>query len=66
MPLLGYFVGNRIPGLDKYIELVIVGVVILSLLLAIWHILKDKKTRLLLYARIKSGISRVFLNKRID
>lgn len=66
MPLLGYFVGNRIPGLDKYIEIVIVGVVLLSILLAFWHLLKDKKTRQLLKEKLKSGLSRVFLNKRID
>lgn len=65
MPALGYFVGNRIPGLDKYIELVIIGVVAASILLAIWHILKEKRTRDLLYEKFKSGLSRVFLNKHI-
>ena len=45
MPLLGYFLGKRIPGLDKYMELVILGVVVLSIALAVAHILKDKKTR---------------------
>jgi membrane-associated protein len=45
MPLLGYFVGNRIPGLDKYMEIVILGVVVISILVAFGHILKDKKTR---------------------
>lgn len=66
MPLLGYFVGNRIPGLDKYIEIVILGVVALSILLAFWHVLKDKKTRQLLKEKMKDGVSRVFLNKRVD
>jgi membrane-associated protein len=45
MPLLGYFLGKRIPGLDKYMELVILGVVAFSILIAVGHILKDKKTR---------------------
>ncbi|MDQ3065453.1 MAG: VTT domain-containing protein [bacterium] len=66
MPLLGYFVGNRIPGLDKYIEIVIVGVVIVSLLLAFAHILKDKSTRQKLAAGLKDWLSRVFLNKKIS
>ena len=66
MPLLGYFVGNRIPGLDKYIEIVILGVVLASILLAFWHVLKDKRTRKLLARNIKDGLSRVFLNKRLD
>lgn len=66
MPALGYFVGNRIPGLDKYIEIVIVGVVILSLLLAFAHILKDPKTRQKLWAAIKNALSKVALNKKVD
>jgi membrane-associated protein len=66
MPLLGYFVGNRIPGLDKYIEYVILGVVVLSLLLAVSHIFREKRTRDLLWQKTKTGLSRVFLNKRID
>ncbi len=66
MPLLGYFVGNRIPGLDKYIEIVILGVVVLSLLLAFGHILRDPKTRKLLWQKIKGWTSKVALNKRID
>lgn len=66
MPLLGYFVGNRIPGLDKYIEVVILGVVGLSILLAAAHILKDKTTRQKLAAGLRDFITKVFLNKRIE
>lgn len=66
MPLLGYFVGNRIPGLDHYIDYVIVGVVILSLLLAFGHTLKDKRTRVLLAAKIKITLRKILLNKRVD
>lgn len=66
MPLLGYFVGQRIPELDKYIEIVILGVVVLSLLLASVHVLKDRKTRALLSTRIKAAFSKILLNKRVD
>ncbi len=61
MPLLGYFVGNRIPGLDKYIEVVIIGVVLLSLLLAFAHILKDPGTRGLIVKQVKAALSKIFL-----
>ena len=61
MPLLGYFVGNRIPGLDKYMEIVILGVVALSILIAIAHILKDPKTRELLKIKIRDGVRKAFL-----
>ena len=66
MPLLGYFVGNRVPGLDKYLELVIIGVVVLSILIAFGHLLKDPKTRQLLGVKIRDGLSRLSLNKRIN
>lgn len=66
MPLLGYYIGSKIPGLDHYIEYVIIGVVLLSLLLAFGHLLKDRETRRQLTARGKDWLSRVFLNKRVD
>ena len=45
MPLLGYFVGNRIPHLDKYIEVVMIAIILASFGLALLHLLKDKTTR---------------------
>ncbi len=64
--LLGYFIGNRIPHLDRYIETVIIGVMVLSLALAFGHVLKDPKTRALMMEKIKSGLRKVFLNKKVD
>lgn len=66
VPLLGYWVGNRIPGLDKYIEYVLLGVVVVSFGLAILHILREKKNRQLLASRIKASLRKVFLNKKVD
>ncbi len=64
MPLLGYYVGSRIPGLDKYMELVMLGIVGLSLLLAVGHILKDEKTRSLIKAQAKYHVKRVLTKGR--
>lgn len=66
MSTLGYFIGNRIPHLDKYIELVIIGVMVVSLLLALGHILRDPKTRAMLFTKIKTGLSKIFLNKKVE
>lgn len=66
MSLLGYAIGGRIPHLDKYIELVIIGVMVVSILLAAAHLLKDKKTRTMIANGIKSNLSKLFLNKKID
>lgn len=65
MPILGYYTGSKIPGLDRYIEIVLVGVIVLSILLALGHLLRDKKTRQQLAARGKDWMSRVFLNKKV-
>lgn len=58
MTLLGYFIGSKIPHLDKYIELVLLGVVVLSIGLAVFHILKDKQSRKILMDRIKKSLKR--------
>lgn len=66
MPLLGYWVGNKIPGLDKYIEIVLLGVVVVSIALGLFHILKDKDTRIKVWQKIKLGLQNIALNKKID
>lgn len=66
MPLLGYTIGSRIPELDKYIELVMIGVVVASIAVAFGHILKEKDNRRILKARIRLAVSNIFLNKKID
>lgn len=66
MPLLGYTIGSRIPHLDKYIEIVVLGVVLLSLFVAFGHILREKENRQILASRIKLFIRNILLNKKID
>lgn len=66
MITLGYLLGKRIPHLDKYIELVIIAVIILSLILSFGHVLSNKKTRNKLMTRSKMWLRDVFLNKKID
>lgn len=43
--LFGYFVGSRIPGIDRYIEPVLILVVIVFLAPTVYHILKDPRIR---------------------
>lgn len=63
MPLLGYYVGRRIPGLDKYMEIVLLGVVGISIILALAHILKDEKTRSLLKNKVRHQFNRLLGKK---
>ncbi len=66
MIMLGYFVGNKIPHLDEYIDLVLLGVVVLSFLLAVTHLLKEAKTRALIIQRLRLWWRNIILNKKAD
>lgn len=66
IPALGFFIGERIPHLDRYIEVVIIGVMVASIGIAALHVLKDKKTRTLLLEKIKKSSRSIFLNKKVD
>lgn len=45
LPLLGFFLGNAIPGIDAYLLPIILLIIFLSLLPGIIHILLEKKRR---------------------
>lgn len=63
--LLGYWFGQRIPYLDKYIELVLLGIIVASFGLSALHILREKDNRVLLLEKTKKILSTIFLNKRV-
>lgn len=57
--LLGYYVGSRIPGVEHYIEPVLIGIILVTLLPTMYHALKDPKIRAkLLPSRVKRHESR--------
>ena len=41
----GYFLGNLIPNVDKYLIPIVLGIIILSVAPGIYHVLKDPETR---------------------
>lgn len=43
--LLGYFVASKIPGIEHYIEPVLLGIIAIFLLPTIWHVVSDPKIR---------------------
>lgn len=45
LTLFGYFVGSRIPGIDRYIEPVLILVVLVFLAPTLYHIVRDPKIR---------------------
>jgi membrane-associated protein len=51
--LLGYYLGTRIPGIEKYFEPVLLGIIIISLAPTLFHILRDPKIRASVRAKFK-------------
>jgi membrane-associated protein len=45
---LGYFIGSKIPGIENYIDPVLILVVLVFLGPTLYHILKDKRMRLVI------------------
>ncbi len=51
--LLGYWVGSKIPNIGKYMEIVVIGVMVLAIAPAIWHIVRDPRSRKLVAQKFK-------------
>lgn len=54
LTLLGYFVGSKIPGVEHYIEPVMIVIVLAFFLPTLWHVFSDPKIR----ATLKKKFSR--------
>jgi membrane-associated protein len=64
--LLGYWLGSRIPNIDTYIQWIILGVVVVSFGLAIFHVVKEKSSRQRIAEKFKLLFRNIFLNKKLD
>ncbi|OGL29295.1 hypothetical protein A3D14_00755 [Candidatus Saccharibacteria bacterium RIFCSPHIGHO2_02_FULL_47_12] len=51
--LLGYFLGSRIPNIDKYLMPIVVLAMVFTFAPTVYHILKDSRTRELLLAKLR-------------
>lgn len=49
----GVFLGSRVPGIDRYIEPVLIGIVLVFLLPTLIHVFRDPKIRAALAAKLK-------------
>lgn len=50
--LLGYFLGSRIPGVEKYIEPVLLAVIVVFMTPTLYHVFKDPRVRGFISQRI--------------
>lgn len=53
--LLGFFVGSRIPGIEKLIDPLLVAVVVIFLAPTLWHIFRDPKIRSTISTKLKKS-----------
>lgn len=43
--LLGYFIGSQVPGIEHYIEPILIGVILLFLAPTLYHVFRDPRVR---------------------
>jgi len=53
--LIGYYVASRIPGIEHYIEPVLILIIVIFLTPALWHLARDQKIRAAVQARFKKS-----------
>ena len=52
--LFGYYIGSRIPGIDRYIEPLLIFIVVIFLAPTLYHIGKDPRIREFILRKLKS------------
>ncbi len=56
LPWLGYYLGSTIPDVDKYLILIVLAIIVLSIAPTAWHVLRDRNTRAKIWNMIKKNI----------
>lgn len=59
IPFAGYFLGNAIPDVDRYLLPIIAGIIVLSILPQTIHVLKDESSRKQLVTLFNKIISKI-------
>lgn len=54
LTLAGYVLGAVIPNLDKYLHVVVAIIIVVSLLPAVWHVVKDPEMKEAILSKIRS------------
>lgn len=57
--LLGYYIGSKIPRIGEYLEYALLAVIVLSLAPALFHIVKDPRSRSAIKRRISHAITHI-------
>lgn len=57
--LIGYWLGNRMPWIQEYIDPIIIGIVVISILASMVHLFKKPETRHLFVKKVKLTLSSI-------
>lgn len=58
LPLLGYYVGSKVPGIEHYIEPVLIAVILLSIGPALFHLFREENFRKAVRAKLAALFAR--------
>lgn len=54
IPVAGYFLGQTIPGIDKYLLPIVILIVLASITPGFWHVLRDADNRAIIKVKMRS------------
>ena len=60
MPLLGYFLGSAIPGIDHYLIPIVLVIIVVSFLPPVWEVLKEEDSRRQIKVLIQKIAAKIF------
>jgi membrane-associated protein len=63
LPLAGYYLGSAIPDIDRYLIPIIIGIIVLSFLPTIIHLIRNREDRERLFGIGKQLLAKVFKPK---
>ena len=66
LTLLGYWLGSRMPWLEDYITPVILTIVLISIVVSVSHLFREKENRELMAKKAKLWLRNLNLNKKVD
>ncbi|MDO8557803.1 MAG: VTT domain-containing protein [bacterium] len=58
LPFIGYYLGAAIPGVDKYILPIVLGIILISISPIAWHIIRDPEHRIALVKFLRNKFSK--------
>lgn len=62
--VLGYFLGSVIPDVDKYLIPIAAGIILITIVPGLWHLLKDQEKRAMYVSHAKKSVHKFKARKK--